>query len=288
MLKYKKMGCGYMKEIVIITGLSGSGKTTVIEALEDIGYHIIENLPPLMIHSYIFNMKKLNISRIALVVDLRFESFFNEAIFEIKKITKDHGLQVRTIFVTANDDVIFARFKESRRAHPLGNDLITAMNLEKNYLVNIREIATNIIDTSYFSRAQAKKHVLKIFEGEQEFKILIKSFGFKYATPKDADYIFDLRFLQNPFYVKELRPLTGESLEVAEYVMNSPNAEEYYVKIDELIKFVVPKLIDEGRLHVVICFGCTGGKHRSVAFAERFAKELKKSYKIELVHIQKK
>lgn len=261
---------------VILTGMSGAGKSTVIKFLEDIGYFCVDNLPPSLIPKFIELWSKTgtdHIDNIAFGIDIRGGKLFDDlssAVSHIKTLDCD----VNILFLDASNDVLLKRFKESRRKHPLVKDgrLMSGIELERNILYDIKSNSDYIIDTSYTLSRQLKEKINEIFVDNKEFDSLmvtILSFGFKYGIPSDADLVFDVRFVPNPFYIAELKYLTGNDKQVRDYVMQSDESKEFLKKLNDMISFLIPNYIKEGKNQLVIAIGCTGGKHRSVTYANK-------------------
>ena len=268
-------------EIVIVTGVSGAGKSCAVNVMEDIGYFCIDNMPPRLIPGFV-EICRANeeITRVAIVTDIRGGNMFlqlNENIDTLKK----EGYNVKRLFLDASHHVIKQRYKETRRRHPLfdvcDGDIDKAIDAEYEILVTLKHKANYYIDTSLMSTATLKENVLNIFLDKPTDSMTISciSFGFKYGVPNEADLVFDVRCLPNPFYVPELKKKTGLDKEVRDYVMNSENSRELERKLFDLMDFLLPQYLHEGKSQVVIAFGCTGGKHRSVTFAENMCSHLK-------------
>ena len=261
-------------QFVIVTGLSGSGKSCAMNVLEDIGFYCIDNLPPQLISKFVEICRDGNMSKVALAVDIRSgEMFSKEVIRSIEEMKEEH-FDVKVLYLESSNDVIIKRYKETRRKHPLGNDfdgsLEKAVAYERTKLDCLREVADYYIDTSYLKSSQLKESIVNLFLKKSSDSILVKvmSFGFKYGSSAEADLVFDVRCLPNPFYVPELKTLTGRDEEVRDYVMGFEQSKELLRKLEDLIGFLVPMYIREGKSQLVIAFGCTGGKHRSVTFTE--------------------
>lgn len=267
-------------EFIIVTGVSGSGKSCVVKALEDIGFFCIDNMPPQLIHKFADICKgNSSINKVALVTDIRGgELFLNlwESVEEMRSL----GINIKVLFLYADHDVVKRRYKETRRKHPLldiaGGDIDKAISAEFDILMPIRENSDYCIDTSLMSTAKLKENVLNIFLEDITESMMIScvSFGFKYGVPDEADLVFDVRCLPNPFYVPELRHKTGMDSEVRDFVMKHETAQLLQTKLFDLVDFLIPQYIAEGKSQLVIAFGCTGGKHRSVTFAENMFRHL--------------
>ena len=277
-------------ELVIITGMSGAGKTVAIQSFEDLGYFCIDNMPPTLLPTFWELVKESGkISRIALVIDLRSRDFFNEVDSLIATLDNTQLVTTRIIFLDSSDSVLVSRYKETRRNHPLAPDgrVSDGIARERELLMDLRTRAQIIIDTSDISPRQLRERLIKDFATKdyQTFHVEVMSFGFKYGVPIDADIIWDVRFLPNPHYIPELRPQTGMDAPVYDYVMKQPETQAFYSKLIDVIEFCLPGYKKEGKSSVTIAIGCTGGKHRSVAIAERIANHLKTdNYAVNISH----
>ncbi len=278
-------------EFVIVTGLSGSGKSCAAKVLEDIGFFVIDNMPPQLIPRFAEICEdNASIEKVAIVTDIRGGSLFLELNENIEEL-KHEGFDVKVLFVNADHEIIKKRYKETRRKHPLydiaNGDIDNAISAEADILQPIREVADYYIDTSLLSTAKLKETVLNLFLENVSDSMVIScmSFGFKYGVPDEADLVFDVRCLPNPFYVPDLKRKTGMDREVREFVMKHEKAQILEAKLFDLIDFLIPEYISEGKSQLVIAFGCTGGKHRSVTFAENmFAHLNHKDYKVRIMH----
>ena len=275
---------GEKMQFLIVTGLSGSGKSCAMNVLEDIGYYCIDNMPPQLLKKFaeICESSVGKIDRVAVVMDIRGgELFFGlqESIDEMRS----QGINVKILFLDATDDVLVHRYKETRRKHPLDGimrgGLLQAVKKERETLMPVRETADYYIDTTNLSSTQLKEQVNSIFlDNVSDFMMVtVASFGFKYGTLGEADIIFDVRCLPNPFYIKELKLHTGLEECVSSYVMSFEDARVLLAKLTDMIDFLLPLYIKEGKSQLVVAFGCTGGKHRSVTFAEALYSHLKES-----------
>lgn len=266
---------------VIVTGLSGAGKTQTIRCLEDFGYYCIDNLPPELIPKFaeICYQTGGKIEKIAIVVDIRMGEFFNE-LFQSLKLLNDIGYKYEILFLDASDEVLVKRYKESRRNHPLASDggILDAITEERGRLAEVKGKADHIIDTSDVTPRQLRIELEKLYVSGEKFDslvITVISFGFKYGMPIDADLVFDVRFLPNPFYVEDLKRYSGNEEKVRNYVLKWPEAGEFIKKIDDLLEFLIPNYIKEGKSRLIIGVGCTGGRHRSVVIANAIYQNLK-------------
>lgn len=277
-------------ELVIITGMSGAGKTVAVQSFEDLGYFCIDNMPPTLLPTFWELVKESGkISRIALVIDLRSRDFFKEVDSLIATLDNTQLVTTRIIFLDSSDSVLVSRYKETRRNHPLAPDgrVSDGIARERELLMDLRTRAQIIIDTSDISPRQLRERLIKDFATKdyQTFHVEVMSFGFKYGVPIDADIIWDVRFLPNPHYIPELRPQTGMDAPVYDYVMKQPETQAFYSKLIDVIEFCLPGYKKEGKSSVTIAIGCTGGKHRSVAIAERIANHLKTdNYAVNISH----
>lgn len=278
-------------ELLIVTGMSGAGKSQAANALEDMGYYCVDNIPPAIIPSFV-NLSEISgekLSKLAIVTDARGGNMFSE-INDVLKDLKKRDLNYKVLFLDSSNDVIVRRYKENRRKHPLADSddsILDAVEKEREMLNKIRLISDYIVDTSYISIAQLKSKLSGIFFGDVNsvMKIQCKSFGFKYGADTEADLVFDVRCLPNPYYVEELKNKTGMEKEVRDYVMNSPDSHNFLNKLLDFIDCSVPLYEKEGKSQLIIAIGCTGGKHRSVTFAELIGAHLKKQkYDCSIIH----
>jgi len=264
-------------ESVIVTGLSGAGKSQVMECLEDQGYYCIDNMPPALIKNFVdLSMaEKNNIEKAAFVVDIRGGEFFDD-LQEALHDLDENGMEYKVIFLEASDEVLVRRYKETRRVHPLTKKTVTVQDIEKerDILSSVRNNADFVIDTSNMKTAKLKQELLNIFssgELEETFVVNIMSFGFKNGIPITADMVFDMRFIPNPYYIPSLKRSTGNSKKVRKYVMRHLESRTFIKNLDRLINNIIPCYMREGKYNLNIAFGCTGGQHRSVAMANEFA-----------------
>ncbi|GGJ29706.1 RNase adapter RapZ [Paenibacillus hunanensis] len=266
--------------MVIITGLSGAGKTIAVQSLEDLGFFCVDNLPPVLIPKFAELIEQSNgkIGKVALVIDLRGREFF-AALSESLSYLKNHlTIHSEILFLEASDEVLVQRYKESRRRHPLAPEgmPLDGIRLERKMLDDLRNAATQVIDTSTTKPAKLKQTIVSHFSHLEtnRLSVNITSFGFKYGIPIDADLIFDVRFLPNPHYIDALRPHTGQDSDVYEYVMKWPETQAFLTKLLDMLHFLIPQYRNEGKSQVIIGIGCTGGKHRSVAISEYLGRML--------------
>lgn len=273
-------------ELLVVTGLSGAGKSVVIQSLEDIGYFCVDNLPPILLPKFVELMGQGNpsLQKVAIAIDLRGKELFKSLIKEIDQIKSNSDIIVDMMFLEASNEKLISRYKETRRAHPLNEQgqrsLIEAIEEERSLLSEIQSLANYTIDTSFMKPKELRKRIGDYFNQSnyQTFNINVTSFGFKHGIQMDADLVFDVRFLPNPHYVDELRPLTGEDEAVYNYVMKWKTTNIFYEKLMDLLKFMIPGYKKEGKSQLVIAIGCTGGQHRSVALAKRIGAELNENF----------
>ncbi|WP_166240845.1 RNase adapter RapZ [Paenibacillus turpanensis] len=264
--------------LVIITGMSGAGKTIAVQSLEDQGYFCVDNLPPVLIPKFaeLIEQSRGRIAKVALVIDLRGREFFDALSESLRYLRDNNTLNYEILYLDATDSVLVQRYKESRRRHPLAPSGVPldGIKQERRLLEELKGLATQVIDTSNLKPADLKEKISARFTSLEQnaFSINIVSFGFKYGIPIDADMIYDVRFLPNPHYVDHLRPNTGQDPEVYEYVMKWNETQEFLTKLMDMLHFLIPQYKKEGKSQVVIGIGCTGGKHRSVALAEYIGK----------------
>lgn len=280
-------------QLLIVTGMSGAGKSSVMDVMEDIGYYCIDNIPPKLISKFVdlCRQSESAITKVAVAVDIRTGDMFAEIFRSWQKLKSEADVEVKVLFIDANQRVLINRYKETRRKHPLqekfSGNMKVAIDYEYSQLSQLREIADYYIDTTDFATAQLKEHIKSIFLERSSDSLLIQvmSFGFKYGIPSDCDLVFDVRCLPNPYYFDELRPQTGCDLSVREFVMGFSQSQELFAKLSDLIDYLIPLYIHEGKSQLVIGFGCTGGKHRSITFAELMAKHLgENDYRVQKYH----
>lgn len=268
-------------KFVIVTGMSGAGKSTALKMLEDMGYFCVDNLPSLLLDK-LFELTEADQqhSQIALGMDIRNGSSLAEEARLIRDL-KQEGKDITTVFMDASDSVLVKRYKETRRNHPLaGQDrLEVGIARERRQVEFLKEQADYIIDTSQLLTRELNAALENIFRLDRKFDNLflsVLSFGFKYGIPTDADLVFDVRFLPNPYYIQELRPKTGNDPEIRQFVMQSPEAGIFLDKLEDLVRFLIPNYIKEGKNRLVLAIGCTGGKHRSVTLANEIYQRLQR------------
>lgn len=277
-------------QVVIITGMSGAGKTVAVHSLEDLGYFVFDNMLPNLAEKFVDVMEKSSeFDKVAMVMDSRSQGFYDQVLPCVKELKKRDDLSVRVLFLDADDVKLISRYKETRRAHPLAphGRLLDGVAAERKLLSNLKSESDISIDTTTLTPRNLKLRLNKIFDhGEgSNFYIEVMSFGFKYGLPLDADIVLDVRFLPNPFYIPELKHLTGNDAAVQEYVMKSPLAKEFYGHLKSLLETAMPGYIHEGKSSLTIAIGCTGGQHRSVTIANRIAADLKDDgYQVNIHH----
>ncbi|MDE6937162.1 MAG: RNase adapter RapZ [Lachnospiraceae bacterium] len=278
---------------VIVTGMSGAGKSTALKMLEDVGYFCVDNLPVPLIPKMadLLRVPGTELNKAALGVDIRSGQSLEEMAEVLGELDKT-GMKYEILFLESSDHVLIKRYKETRRFHPLaGNEgrVDQGIGKERARIRFLRDRADYLIDTSHMLTRELKAELNKIFVRNKEYKnlyISVLSFGFKYGLPTDADLVFDVRFLPNPYYIDELRPQSGNDREVRDYVMSNPKSGEFLKKLTDLVEFLIPNYVQEGKTQLVIGIGCTGGKHRSVTLANELFEELKENenYGIRVEH----
>ncbi len=268
-------------QYTIVTGMSGSGKTKVIRYLEDMGYFCIDNMPPVLIPKFSEMLSAVNgnFNNVALVIDIRVGNMINELLKQIDELKKK-GYDCTLLYLDASDETLVKRYKETRRSHPLEGEggLLEAIRTERGMLSALFNDADYVIDTSDLTAAQLLSKLKEIYAPAstgQSLKINVMAFGYKYGMPLDADLVFDVRCFPNPFYIDELKRLTGNDKAVQDYVMSFPTAVEFMKKLEDLMSFMIPLYIEEGKISLTIAIGCTGGKHRSVTMTNKLADYLK-------------
>lgn len=276
-------------KFLIITGMSGAGKTQVVRTLEDMNFFCIDNLPPALIPKFAELCRQTQARNTALVVDVRGGRFFDELI-EILDEMKAMGHEYELLYLDASDDSLIRRYKETRRRHPLGQGKSLSENIavERERLTEVRNRATHIIDTTDMPTAELKEKIWKLYSGNggvERMIVLVQSFGFKHGLPLDSDMVLDVRFLPNPFYEEDLKPLTGNDQPVADFICRFPQTFQFLKKEEEMLEFLLPQYISEGKSQLVISVGCTGGQHRSVFIANRLYEFLRtQGYAVQLTH----
>ncbi len=274
-------------DIIIVSGISGSGKTTFLRALEDIGYFCVDNFPLILLKKFLELYRGTDkVNNCAFVIDVREREFFEEGKHVLHDIKKDFGAKI--IFLESSEQMLLRRYKETRRSHPLYNssNIKDALKEERDIVRWIRNMADQVIDTTYLIPHELRRLVLKQYGGEdQRMKINLISFGYAYGIPMEADMVLDARFLPNPFFVEELREKTGLSREVGEYIKSHEVFRKYFLFLSDFLVYLIPLFENEGKSYLTICFGCTGGKHRSVFIAGELAKQFETmGYNVSVIH----
>ncbi len=277
---------------VIVTGMSGAGKSTALKVMEDAGYFCVDNLPVLLIDKFVelITMPNSELSKVAIGIDVRSGNGFNELEKALEEM-KEQGCPYEILFLDTNKDILIKRFKETRRNHPLVTDgnVEQAILRERDRLAFLKKSANYIIDTSQLFTRELKAELDSIFVNNKKFNnlfITIDSFGFKYGVPMESDLVFDVRFLPNPYYLDDLKQKTGNDEEVQDYVMGFKEAGEFLDRLEDMLQFLIPHYILEGKNQLVVAIGCTGGKHRSVTLANKLYERLQdqNDYGIKLDH----
>lgn len=277
---------------IIVTGLSGAGKTEATRSLEDMGYFCVDNLPPKLIPKFAEAcvQSQGKIDKVALVIDIRGGIFFDD-LFESLNYLKAQEFKYEILFLDASDEVLVKRFKESRRSHPLapGSRIITGINEERKKLREVKDRADIIIDTSKYAIKDLREEMSKNYgnaqQPEKDLSITVLSFGFKYGIPVDADLVFDVRFIPNPFYIPKLKPFSGNDEPVRDYVLAQEETKGFIKRTDDLLEFLIPHYKKEGKRQLIVSVGCTGGRHRSVAIANSLYETLaKRNYSVSVEH----
>lgn len=278
-------------KFVLITGMSGAGKSIAANFLEDLGYYCVDNLPSELLSKFaeICYQSDGKFEKVAFVIDARNPDISDDILTELDVFEK-YGNQFELLFLDADDDTIIKRYKETRRTHPLadGGRIIEGVEKERKILEHIKDRATNIIDTSNLLTRELKEIITDIVSDEKKENTLcvnVLSFGFKYGIPSDADLVFDVRFLPNPYYIDTLKSKTGLDKDVRDYVNSFPQTKEFAKRLDDMMTFLLPLFIEEGKTQLVVAIGCTGGKHRSVTLANHIYKTIiNAGYKVKITH----
>lgn len=277
---------------VVVTGMSGGGKSTALRMLEDAGFYCVDNLPVPLIEKFVelIAVPGSEVSKVALGLDVRADQPFEDVQKVLEKL-KENGYNFEILFMEAGDKVLLKRYKETRRMHPLtpGGSVEDGISKERKILRDIRGKSDYVIDTSKLLTRELKEEIDRIFVQNKEYNSLmvtISSFGFKYGIPADADLVFDVRFLPNPFYIEELKYKTGNDKEIQDYVMGFEEAERFIEKLKDMLEFLIPNYVKEGKYQLVVAIGCTGGKHRSVTLANKLYESLKDkgNYGLKIAH----
>lgn len=284
-------GNAEMIQLLIITGMSGAGKTIAVKSFEEMGYFCVDNLPPVLVSKFaeLIKHSEGKIDQVALVMDLRGREFFDSFLTSLTELD-EMGIQYQILFLDASDEVLVRRYKESRKKHPLALESppLEGVKKEREILGEIKGRAHHVIDTSHLKPAELKERLFERFGGGRKegnsLTVNVVSFGFKYGVPIDADLVFDVRFLPNPHYIPELRPLTGCDEEVAQYVLKWTETQQFLQRLTDFLRYLLPHYQREGKGQLVIGIGCTGGKHRSVTIAEALKETLAKEYPVKALH----
>lgn len=277
-------------DVVIITGMSGAGKTVAVQSFEDLGYYCIDNLPPALLTTFLILMKdsKRKIKKVAAVMDMRGGEFFESLIDALDQLENQSFVDIKILFLDADNGTLVRRYKETRRSHPLAPTGLPLEGIEKEreLLAELKARAHYVYNTSKMKPRELREKIGNEFANpfSPKFSINVMSFGYKNGIPIDADLVFDVRFLVNPYYVEELRYKTGLQSEVSSYVLASKETQQLIEKLTDLFEFMIPHYVQEGKAQLVIAFGCTGGQHRSVTLAEYFGKHLSKNYETVITH----
>jgi UPF0042 nucleotide-binding protein len=266
---------------VVVTGMSGGGKSTALKMLEDVGFYCVDNLPVSLVEKFaeLVSMPGSEVGKVALGLDVRSDQSFEDATKILEKL-KSLGTKLEILFMDADEGVLIKRYKETRRVHPLAMDkrVEDGVRIERKVLENIRRHADYVIDTSNLLTRELKEELNRIFVEDAAYNSLmvtVMSFGFKHGIPADADLVLDVRFLPNPFYIEELKCKTGNDREVQEYVMGFREAEVFLEKLTDMLEFLIPNYVKEGKNRLVVAIGCTGGQHRSVTLARELYRRMK-------------
>ncbi|WP_039870772.1 RNase adapter RapZ [Halobacillus sp. BAB-2008] len=277
-------------QLVIITGMSGAGKTVAVQSFEDLGFFCVDNLPPALLPKFLELMKDSsnNIQNVALVMDLRGREFFDSLFDSLDRLGKEEWLQEHILFLDAEDQSLVSRYKETRRSHPLAKDglPLEGIRKERKMLDELRGRSQKIIDTTTLKPKELREQIIENYRQreQQVFSVQMVSFGFKYGVPIDADLMFDVRFLPNPHYVEHMRPLTGLNTEVSSYVFKWSDTQKFLEKLKDLLQFMLPQYKREGKSQLVVAIGCTGGQHRSVALAEHLCEYFSSDFVTHVTH----
>jgi RNase adapter protein RapZ len=276
--------------LVVITGMSGAGKTVAIQSFEDLGFFCIDNLPPILLSKFaeLLEQSKGNLQKVALVFDLRGREFFSALFQSLDTLEEWHGVQYQILFLDASDQTLVRRYKETRRRHPLSPDgtPLAGILQERKLLEEIKERADQMIDTSQLKPVELKEKIISHFSqmAQREMAVTFISFGFKHGVPIDTDLVFDVRFLPNPHYVDRLRPQTGKDEAVVNYVIKWTETKQFLEKLEDLLTFLLPQYSREGKTQLVVGIGCTGGKHRSVTIAEHLYRRFQEQVRCQVTH----
>jgi UPF0042 nucleotide-binding protein len=279
--------------VVVVTGLSGAGRSTALRALEDLGFFCVDNLPTLLVEQTVQSCERGGMRRLALGIDVRVRSFLQGA-GEALQLLAASGRTLHIIFLDASDEALLRRYSSTRRPHPLSTvepagpagAVLEGIRIERERLAPLRALASRVLDTTRLSVHELRKRIISDFgpgAGRSDrMRTRLLSFGFKYGVPVDADLSLDVRFIENPYFVDELRPLSGLDLPVSEFVLNKPDAQGFLKRTMDLLEFLLPRYEAEGKSYLTVAIGCTGGRHRSVALAEQIGEELRRRLEIQV------
>lgn len=276
-------------QLVIVSGMSGAGKTVAVQSFEDLGYFCIDNMPPALLPKFSELVEESGkIEKVALVIDLRSRAFYDEIMDMLANVDNTDFVSTKILFLDASNEELVSRYKETRRSHPLAMEgrVMDGVRKERELLAPLKDRASYVIDTSSLTPRELRESIFDKFETspDETFHIEMLSFGFKYGLPIDADIVMDVRFLPNPYYVPELKHHTGLEKPVSDYVMNQPATEKFYQQFLGMLESIMPGYEAEGKTSLTIAIGCTGGQHRSVALAQRIGEALAKNYKVHISH----
>lgn len=272
-------------KMVIVTGMSGAGKSSVLRLFEDMGYYCMDNIPPRLINNFLDLTRSASkpMTRVALGVDIRGGAFFEDLQSTVEALKKEKDMEVTTLFLTASDETLVRRYKELRRPHPMdkAGNIFDGIQREKNFLAHLRQTSDVLVDTTDKTLGELKEQIDHLFlpAGEKPALLIsVISFGYKHGIVLDADLVFDVRFVNNPYYVAELRKLTGLDASLQDYVLQFPETTQFLTKALDLLSFLIPLYIREGKRTLTVALGCTGGRHRSVVMAEMLGQKLSERY----------
>jgi len=280
---------GEEMEFLIVTGLSGAGKSLATHSLEDLGFFCVDNLPPALIPKFAEVIKESQgrIRHVALVSDIRGGEFFDQLGAALESLDQS-GIRFQILFLDASDEILVRRYEETRRKHPLGGSVLDGIRAERRRLQPLKERAHRIINTSTLTARELKQELADSFvrtDGRRTLTVTVISFGYKYGIPLDSDLLFDVRFLPNPYYVEALRALPGSSAEIREFVLGAPQTAEFQRRLRELLSYLLPQFTAEGKSHLTVAIGCTGGRHRSVVVGDELARFLREAgYVVRVKH----
>lgn len=276
--------------IVIITGMSGAGKTVAMQCFEDLDFFCIDNLPPILLTKFteLLNESYKKLRKVAVVIDMRGREFFSSLVESLETLKHGKKIHYQILFLEASDETLVRRYKQTRRRHPLAErgTPLEGIRKERKLLEEVRGKADYIIDTTNLKPSQLKEEIIRAYSqvGSPKLDISMVSFGFKHGIPIDADLVFDVRFISNPYYIEKMRPLTGLDDEVRDYVMKQEETQHFVRKLEDLLQYLIPHYQNEGKTHLVVGIGCTGGQHRSVAIAQHLYQALRQNHRCRIIH----